>query len=89
MAQWQTKACIITTNLNVKINFTLPELRATKTMMWNFHVDDSAKGIYNMILCRDLLTSLGLNLKLSDHFIEADNETLKGSTAPIVDMVTY
>ena len=42
-----------------------------------------------MILGRDLLTSLGLNLKLSDHIIEADDGPFKGSTAPMVDMGTY
>ena len=33
------------------------------------HVDDSAKGRYDMILGRDLLTELVLNLKLSDNVI--------------------
>ena len=40
---------------------------------WNFNVDDSAKGRYNIILGRDLLTELGLNIKLSEHVIEADD----------------
>ena len=58
-------------------------------MTWNFHVDDSAKVRYNMTLCYDLLTALGLNLKFSDHIIEADNGPFKGLTAPMVDMGTY
>ena len=41
-------------------------------------MDDSAKGKYNMILGRALLTDLGLNLKLSEHLIEAYGRTLKG-----------
>ena len=52
--QWHIQAGGITANLKVKIYFTLPELSLTKTMTWIFHVDDSSKGIYDMILGRDL-----------------------------------
>ena len=46
------KAVTITTNLKVKMNFTLTAISATKIMMWNCHVDESAKGIYEIILGR-------------------------------------
>ena len=42
-----------------------------------------------MILGRDILTSLVLNIKLSKFFIKSDDVTLKGSTAPIVELGTY
>ena len=42
--QWNTQAGNITTNLKVKIDFTLPALSATNVVTWNCHVDDSAKG---------------------------------------------
>ena len=87
--QWHTQAGSITTNLKVKIDFNLPNLSATKIATWKCHVDNSAKGRYDMILGRYLLTTLGLNLKLSDHFIEADDGPFKGSTSPMVDMGTY
>ena len=54
--KWQTQVGNITNNLKVKIDFTLPEFSATKNLMSNCHVDDSAKGRYNMILGRALLT---------------------------------
>ena len=57
--------------------------------MWNYHVDESARGRYDMILGRNIWTELGLNLKFSDHVVEADNGTLKESTAPISDIGTY
>ena len=60
--QWHTQADIISTNLNVKIDFTLPELSATKIVTWNCHVDESAKGRYYMILGRYILASLVLNI---------------------------
>ena len=72
MMQWHTQEGCIATNIKVKIDFTLPELSATRTLMQNFHVDDSTEGIYYVILGRDILEALGLNLKLFDHFIESD-----------------
>ena len=57
--------------------------------MWNFHVDDSDKGIYDMILGRDLLTEFGLNLVLSVDSIEADDGPLKLPTAPMFDLGIY
>ena len=87
--QWHTQAGKITNNLKVKIDFTSPELRATKTVTWNCHVDDSAKIRYDMILGRDILTALGLNLKFSEHVIKADDGNFNGSTAHMVDMGMY
>ena len=45
----------LTINMKAKMYSTLPELIAKKIVMWDFHVDDSAKGRYAMILGRDLL----------------------------------
>ena len=53
--QWNTQAKNITTNLNVKVDFTLPALSTTNVVTWRFHVDDSAKGIYDVILGRHIL----------------------------------
>ena len=52
-------------------------------------MNESAKGRYDMILGRDILIDLGLDLKLSDQVIGVDDEYLKGSTAPIVDPGMY
>ena len=54
--QWHTQAGSISTNMKVKIDFTLPELSTTKIVTWKFHVDDSDKGRYDIILGRYLLT---------------------------------
>ena len=82
------KSGSITTNLKVKY-FILPELSQMKIVMWGFHVDDSSKGIYGMILSRDILTALGLNIKFSNHVIKSDYGPFKGPMAPMVDMGTY
>ena len=45
-----------TTNLEVKMYFTLPELGTTKIVTWKCHVDEYAKVRYNIILDIYLLT---------------------------------
>ena len=45
----------------------------TKIVTWNFRVDDSAKGTYDIILGRDIFIELGLNPNFSEHVIEAEN----------------
>ena len=53
--QWCSEARNITTNIKVKIYLTLPKLRAKKTVTWNWHMNDYAKGRYDTILGRDIL----------------------------------
>ena len=84
-----TQAENITTNLKVGIYFTLPALSATNFVTLNFHVHYFAKGRYDMILGKDILTEVGLNLKLSENVIKADDGTFNGSTTPMVDLGTY
>ena len=86
--QWNIQAGKITTNLKVNIEFSLPEVSVTKNATWNFHDDDSIKIRYDMILRRDILTSLRLNIKFSDHVIKADDGLLKGYTSPMIYMGT-
>ena len=87
--QQHTQAGCITTNLQVKIDFTLPELSAKIIVTWGCHVDGSAKIKYEMILGKNIFTALKLNIKFSDHVIESDDGTFKGLMAPIVDLGTY
>ena len=86
VVQWHTQAGNIATDLKVGLDFTLPEISATNSVTWKFHADDSIKGRYDMILGRNILIELGLNLKLFDRIIEADDGYFKGSTAPMVDL---
>ena len=87
--QWNKQAVNITNNLKVKVCFTLPALITTDVVTRKCYVDDSNKGRYDMILERDLWTELVLNLKFSEHVIEADEGPLKGSTTPIVNLGAY
>ena len=87
--QWQTQAENITTNLKVKVDFTLPALSATNVVTWKCHVYEYAKGRCNVILGRYLLIELGLSLKCFEHVTESDDGTFKGSTTPMVDLGIY
>ena len=62
LIQWHTQTGNITANLKIKIYLTLPELSVTNIVTWNCHVDDSARGRYDMILGIYILTELGLNI---------------------------
>ena len=50
MIQCNTQVGSITTNLKVKIDFTLPDISATKIATCDFHVEDSSEGRYEIIL---------------------------------------
>ena len=52
-------------------------------------MDESSNVRYNTILGQYMLTDLGLNLKSSDHVIKVDDGPFKGSTTPMVYLVTY
>ena len=65
--------------------FLLLEFSATKIVTWKCHVDKSTNGRYNMILGRDLLTALRLDLKFSDDVIIDGKGTYKGCSVPMVD----
>ena len=53
--QWHTQAGNFTTNIKVEVDFTLPARIPKNVMTWKFHVDESAKGRYDIILEQDLL----------------------------------
>ena len=58
-------------------------------MTWDCHVDYSAKGRYDILLGRYILTALGLNLKIYYHVIEANGGPFKSPAASMVDLGAY
>ena len=62
---WETQAVKFTTSKKVNIYFCLPEYSATKIVSWKCHVDNKNNSRYYIILGRDLLTALVLDLKFS------------------------
>ena len=75
---WETQYGKFTTSKKVNIYFCLPDFSAIKTVTWKCHVDEPDNGRYGMILGRDLLTALGLDIKFSEKVNLAEKDHIKG-----------
>ena len=64
--RWSTKAGSFKTNRKCEIEFTLPAFHEYRKITCNAYVDESQHGSsnYDMIIGRDLMHSLGINLLL-------------------------
>ena len=58
-----------TTSKKVNLDFCLPDFSATNIVTWKCYVDESTNNIYDMILGRDLLTALVLDLNSPNNVI--------------------
>ena len=58
-------------------------------MTCKYHVDESTNSKYDMILGRDLLTALGLDLKVYDNTIIFGEGPYEGCSKPMVDISNY
>ena len=59
----------------------------TKKSSWKFHVDEFTTGRYNIILGRDLLTALGLDLKFYENILIGGKSPYEGLSAPMFDVI--
>ena len=71
------------------IDFCLPEFSVTKIVTWKCHADLSTNVIYDMILGRDLITALGLDLKFSGNLIISGEGPHEGCSSHIADVNNY
>ena len=67
----------------------LPAFSATKIVTWKCHVNESTNGRYDMVLGKDLLTTLVLDVKFSDNVKIGSEVTYEGCSAPMVDVTNY
>ena len=86
---WETQAGKFANSTKGNVEFCLPEFGATKIVTRKCHITKSSNSRYNMILGRDLLTALGLDLKFSENIILESDGPYKGCSAPMVDVSTY
>ena len=86
---WENQAWKSTTSKRVNIDFFFPEFSATKIVTWKFHMEKSTNSIYYMILGRDLLTTLGMDLKFSDNVIIGEEVTYKWCSSPMFYVSNY
>ena len=64
----------------------LPKLDATKSVTLNFHVDDLQKNSrFDMIIGRDVLLELNLDLCFSDCTVKGNGGGYKGCTVTMKD----
>ena len=75
---WATKSGTFETAGKAKVVFTLPEFHEHKEIEWDVHVDqsDHDSSTYDMIMGRDLLDTLGMDLLFSEHMMKWDNATV-------------
>ena len=72
---WTTPAGEMKTRSKVKAKFTIPELQEKRLVEWNFHVADDM-GAYDMIIGRDVLSFLGIDIKFSEQVVEWDHSEM-------------
>ena len=72
---WSTKAGTFRTKRRCEIEFTLPAFHPNRMITCNAHVDESQEGEtnYDMIIGRDLMHSLGINLLFDTAEMSWDN----------------
>ena len=86
---WETQSGKLMTSRKVNIDFCLPNFSVTKIVTWKCHVEKSTNGRYDMILGRDLITTLGLDIIFSEGVIICRKIPYKGFLAPLVDVSNY
>ena len=66
---WTTKSGTFQTAGKAKVVFTLPEFHEHREIEWTVHVDqsDHEDSTYDMIMGRDCLDTLGMDLMFSEH----------------------
>ena len=63
------------THSSVKLQLVLPELQEEQTIEWDFHVAETL-GAHAMILGRNILGFLGIDIKFSNHRVEWGDESI-------------
>ncbi len=72
---WTTPGGALQTSTKCKSQFTIPELHDNRLIEWNLHVTKTL-GAYDMIIGRDILTDLGIDIRFSNNTIEWDNSEI-------------
>ena len=73
--EWTTPGGKLKTTKHAKAQFCLPELHDNRLIEWTVHIAESL-GSYDMIIGRDLLTDLAIDLKFSTQEVEWDEATI-------------
>ena len=76
-SKWTTKSGTFVTTRKCNVEFILPELHRDKHITWTMHVDetDNIGSKYDIIIGRDLLQGIGIDLLFSTQEIQWSNAT--------------
>ena len=77
---WSTPNGELSTNKKAKSQFTIPELHDDKLIEWDFHVTSNL-GAYDIIIGRDLMEFLGIDIRFSTQQVEWDNAVMPFKTS--------
>ena len=83
---WTTPSGSMTTSSKVRTQFTIPELHDNRVIEWDMHVTKNL-GAYDLIIGRDLLQFLGIDVLFSSLTVEWDGASMpfKGQDATVMD----
>ena len=77
-------------NFTSKVGIVLPEIYATKTVTWNFHVNEfQGSHKYDIIPGLDILYKLNMDLCLSNNTIRVNRGTYEEYTALMNDFKIF
>ena len=74
--QWSTAAGVLTTNTKIATSFSFPELHANKLINQSLHVVNLNTNRYDMIIGRDIIRSLGIDIHGGDMNIHWDDAAI-------------
>jgi gag-polyprotein putative aspartyl protease len=72
---WSTPGGDLHTSSKVKGQFTIPKLQDKKLIEWNLHVAENM-GVYDMIIGRDILSFLKIDIRFSDQVVIWDGSEM-------------
>jgi len=88
VTKWTTPAGELTTKKSCRAKFIMPELHDNRVIEWNFHVTKSI-GAYDMIIGRDMLEDLGIDIRFSDKTVEWDGQDMPFKDASDLESATF
>ena len=74
--RWMTKGGVFSTDARCAVPFYIADFSTQKKVTWTFHVDSSTRSTacgYDMIIGRDLLRKLGIDIKFSSEMLKWDD----------------
>ena len=85
--KWKTKAGSFKTEHKCKIKFTLPAFDVNKQITWTSYIEvsDPTKNRYDLIVGRDLMQEIGLDLLFSESTIKWGNMTIPMASSSSFD----